>query len=220
MIRTAAGLPGSQARDALGELYQLYWPPLFAFLRRLGYESDRAEDLLQGFVARMIEKNTFQHFQKERGRFRSFLLASLKHFLSNEHAAADALKPGGAQAAVPLEDAGMVRDDRTPDRVFEKRWALDLIQRATQRLQREYQDASKGPLFEQLKPYLSGDAEGVPYREAADAMGMNEGALKVAVHRFRQRFHEALRAEVADTVTHTEDVGDEIRYLLTAIQGQ
>jgi len=212
MVR-AAGLRDARGQDALADLYRLYWPPLYEFVRRLGYDRDQAQDLTQGFVARMIEKNALQRFRQERGRFRSFLLASLKHYLANERAAAGALKRGGEVGPVPLEDAGAVRDDLTPEKVFERRWAVELLQRAMARVR-------EGPHFDRLRAHLTGDAERVPYRELGQELGMSEGAVKVALHRLRQRFHEALREEVAETVTHPEEIGDEIRYLLAALSAR
>lgn len=222
MVRAAAspGLRDTRSQAALADLYRLYWPPLYAFVRRMGYDHDHAEDLTQGFITRMIEKNALQFFHKERGRFRTFLLASLKHYLANERAASRALKRGGELASVPLDDAGPVRDDWTPEKVFERRWAVELLQRTMGRLREEYTHSSNGLQFERLRTHLAGDAERVPYREMARDLGMTEGAVKVAMHRMRQRFHEALREEVAQTVTHPEEVGDEIRYLLAAIGGQ
>jgi RNA polymerase sigma-70 factor (ECF subfamily) len=214
MVRAAA----ARGRDdALADWYQSYRPPLYAFVRRLGYGREQAEDLVQGFVTRMIEKNALQHYRQDRGRFRTFLLASLKHYLSNEHAAAVALKRGGGEKILGLEDAGAARDDLTPEKVFERRWAVDLLQRAILRVGDEYRRSDKGPLFTRLKPYLTGDSEGVPYREVAGELEMTEGAVKVAVHRLRERFHEALRAEVSETVNHPGEIGDEIRYLLAAL---
>ena len=212
MVR-AAGLRDARGQDALADLYRLYWPPLYEFVRRLGYDRDQAQDLTQGFVARMIEKNALQHFRQERGRFRSFLLASLKHYLANVRAAAGTLKRGGEAKPIPLEDAGAVRDDLTPERVFERRWAVELLQRAMARVR-------EGPHFDRLRAHLTGDAERVPYRELAQELGMSEGAVKVALHRLRQRFHEALREEVSETVTHPEEIGDEIRYLLAALSAR
>jgi len=215
MVRAAAapGFRDARSQDALADLYRLYWPPLYEFVRRLGYDRDQAQDLTQGFVARMIEKNALQHFRQERGRFRSFLLASLKHYLANERAAAGALKRGGEAAPVPLEDAGAVRDALTPEKVFERRWAVELLQRAMARVR-------EGPHFDRLRAHLTGDAERVPYRDLAKELDMSEGAVKVAIHRLRQRFHEALREEVAGTVSHPEEVGDEIRYLFAALNGR
>ena len=212
MIRAAAapGTRDARSQAALGDLYRLYWPPLYAFVRRLGYDREQAEDLTQGFIARMIEKNALQRFRQERGRFRSFLLASLKHYLANERAAAAALKRGGEARPVPIEEADAVGDDLTPEKVFERRWAVELLQRAMARVR-------EGPHVDRLRAHLTGDADRVPYRELARELDMSEGAVKVAIHRMRQRFHDALREEVAQTVTHPEEVGDEIRYLLSAL---
>ena len=209
----AAGTKDARSQEALSDLYRLYWPPLHAFVRRLGYDREQAEDLTQGFIARMIEKNALQRFRQERGHFRTFLLASLKHYLANERAAAGAQKRGGEAALVPIEEADAVRDDWTPEKVFERRWAVALLQRAMTRVR-------EGPHFDRLRAHLTGDADRVPYAELARELDMSEGAVKVAIHRLRRRFHQALREEVAGTVTHPEEVGDEIRYLLAAISAR
>jgi RNA polymerase sigma-70 factor (ECF subfamily) len=142
----------------------------------------------------------------------------LKHYLANERDAAHALKRGGGLDPVPLEAVPEPRNNLTPDKAFERHWAIQLVNRALARLRDECRLSGRSAEFERLKPYLTGDEDRVPYRAAAAELGMSEGAVKVAVHRFRLRFHEALRAEVAQTVAAPEEVGDEIRYLLSVIR--
>ena len=215
LILAAAGAPGAQSQDALAALCRMYWQPLYAFVRRRGHTADEAQDLTQSFIARLLEKNSLRDFRHERGRFRAFLLGSLKNFLANQRDWARAQKRGGGLPELPLDAA---RDDLTPDKVFEKQWALGLLQRVLALLREESVRAGKGDQFDRLKGYLTGDGEGVRYRQLAQELGLSEGAVKVAVHRLRQRFHEALREEVSLTVTRPEEIGDEIRHLIQAIR--
>ena len=204
------------SREALAELCQIYWRPLFVFVKHSGYGEDDARDLTQGFIARMIEKDVLRHFSAERGRFRSFLLASLKHFLLNQHDAAHALKRGGGAEHIPIEDAPAVPDAHTPERHFERQWALGLLARVTERLRQEAEASAKLGQFERLKDCLTGDS--APYAALAAEWGSSEGAVKSAVHRLRQRYKEVLREEVSRTVATPEEVGDEIRYLFAAVR--
>jgi RNA polymerase sigma-70 factor (ECF subfamily) len=222
----AAGGQDTQSRDALATLCQVYWYPLYAYIRRQGHTADQANDLTQGFVARLLEKNTVRKFRRERGRFRSFLIASLKNFLANESEMARAQKRGGGLAPVSLENirSGETRyrleprDHLTPERIFEKQWALALLDRAMARLREEFAQAGKSAQFEALRGYLSGGSE-IRYGELAARLGMSEGAVKVAVHRLRQRFHEALRDEVSCTVGNPDETGAEIRHLIAVLAG-
>jgi RNA polymerase sigma-70 factor (ECF subfamily) len=205
-----AGLKDARSQGALADLYRSYRPPLYGFLRRMGYSHEHAEDLLQGFVTDLLERNALQRFRQERGRFRSFLLVSLKHYLAHEREREGAQKRGGNLQAAPLEAADALRSGLTPEREFERRWALDLIERAMSQLQ-------SGAHFDRLRAHLTGDAERAPYGELARELGMSEGAIKVAVHRMRRRFHHALRDEVARTVADPSEIGDELRYLLAVL---
>jgi RNA polymerase sigma factor (sigma-70 family) len=226
LVRAAAGGSDRQSRDALATLCGLYWYPLYAYVRRRGHDAEEAQDLTQGFIARLLEKNSLRHFQQERGRFRSFLLAALKHFLANERDAVRAQKRGGGLAPLPLGVALHTgerryrlepRDEMTPERIFEKQWALGLLHRVLERLREESVKSGKGQQFDLLRGCLTGDDDRIGYRDLAGRLGMSEGAVKVAVHRLRHRFHEALREEIAMTVTDPIEIGEEIRYLLTIL---
>jgi RNA polymerase sigma-70 factor (ECF subfamily) len=207
LVMAAAG-----SEQALGELLRIYWPPLYAFVRRQGYGEDDAKDLTQGFVAHLLEHGGLRRFQRERGRFRSFLLGSLKNFIANERDRAGAQKRGGGREQVPLDSDVQPRDEWTPERIFEKQWALAVLNRALERVQ---EDA--GEHFERLRGYLTGDDDAVRYAELAHELGMSEGAVKVGIHRLRRRFHEALREEISMTVTEENQIGEELRYLLSAL---
>lgn len=215
----------SDARCALETLCQTYWYPLYAFVRRQGYEPDEARDLTQAYFAELLEKDFLDDVEPDRGRFRSFLLASLKNFMSHERDRARALKRGGATVTISLEETtvdGYIDDqpvDRlTPEEVFERKWALTVLQRAIERVRQEVRDSGTEARFEVLKPYLTGEAGRAPYREVATELGMSEAALRGAVLRLRRRFGKALRTEVTDTVADPAEVDDEIRRLLTVIR--
>jgi len=206
------------AGAALAELCQVYWAPLYGFVRSRGHTVHDAQDLTQSFIARLLEKNTLQKFQEQRGRFRSFLLASLKHFLANERDSARAQKRGGGQALLPIDSGVNPSDSLTPEKAFERQWALGVLSRALERLREEFVRTGKADQFERLRGHLTGDDSAIRYREVARELSMTEGAVKVAIHRLRLRFHEALREEISMTVAHSEDIGDEIRYLMPAIR--
>jgi len=208
----------AHSKEALADLCSLYWHPLYAYVRRQGHDAEEAQDLTQSFIARLLEKNTLQKFQEQRGRFRSFLLASLKHFLANERDSARAQKRGGGQASISIDSALDPSDNLTPEKAFEKQWALGLLARVLARLREEFVQAGKREQFDRLRGHLTGDDDAIPYRDLAREMKMTEGAVKVAVHRLRQRFHDALREEISMTVAHPEDIGDEIRYLMSALR--
>lgn len=219
LVLAAGGSPTSESREALASLCGIYWYPLYAYIRRQGHSADVAQDLTQGFFTRILEKNPFRTFEQERGRFRSFLLGALKHFLTDERDWATRLKRGGG-----IAEAGESRyslepqDDRTPEKLFEKQWALTLLDRVFARLQDEFASAGKSRHFERFKGFLNGEAPGVSYKQAAAELGMTEGAVKVAVHRLRGRFHEIMREEIAETVADPAEISEEIRYLLAAIR--
>ncbi|MBZ5632410.1 MAG: sigma-70 family RNA polymerase sigma factor [Acidobacteriia bacterium] len=226
LVRAAAGGSDRRSREALATLCGMYWYPLYAYVRRCGHDADEAQDLTQSFIVRLLEKNSLRHFQQERGRFRSFLLASLKHFLANERDAVRAQKRGGGLAPLPLNVVLHTgerryslepRDEMTPQRVFEKHWAWSLLNRVLDRLREEAAGSGKGEQFDRLRGCLTGDDNGIGYRDLARELGMSEGAVKVAVHRLRHRFHEALREEISITVTDPNEISEEIRYLLTVL---
>jgi len=212
------------ARDALEKLCRSYWFPIYAFVRRQGHGPHDAQDLTQEFFARLLEKKQLAGADPARGRFRSFLLASLKHFLANEWDKANAQKRGGGQVLIPIDAATAETscgfepaDNLTADIIFERRWALTLLEHVLGRLRAEYVRDGKENLFEQLKPTLTEASRTVAYSEIATRLGTTEGAVKVAVHRLRQRYRELLRAEIADTVANPGEVDDEIRNLFTAL---
>jgi RNA polymerase sigma-70 factor (ECF subfamily) len=214
-----------QAKQALSALCQLYWLPLYSFLRRIGCTPEEAQDVVQGFFARLLEKGDLAQVSPERGRFRSFLLAAIRHFLANERDRARAIRRGGRRTAFSLDrDAAESRyaaeaaDAETPEAMFDRQWALTLLARVQDRLREEFTSAGKAQRFNQLHPLLDGDSAG-SYREAATALGLSENAVMVAVHRLRQRFRELLREEIAHTVAAPEQVDEEIRDLFAALRG-
>jgi RNA polymerase sigma factor (sigma-70 family) len=213
-----------RARDALARLCQTYWHPLYAYVRRVGHSPHDAQDLTQEFFARLLEKNFLAGADESRGRFRSFLLASLKHFLANEWHKARAQKRGGGQIPIPIDVATAETsigfepaDTTTAEKIYERRWALTLLDHVLRRLREEFIRDGKEKLFEQLKPTLTEASRSVRYAEMATRLGTSEGAVKVAVHRLRQRYRELLRAEIADTVASPGEVDDELRNLFAAL---
>jgi RNA polymerase sigma-70 factor (ECF subfamily) len=214
-----------ESQEALESLCRAYWYPLYAFTRRLGQSPEAAQDQTQAFFARLLEKNYLRAADPERGRFRSFLLAAFKHFLSRERERARAQKRGGGRKPLPLDfEDGERRYLREPahaltaERLYEQRWALALLDRALARLREEYRQAGKAELFERLKDHLTGGEAPRPYREAAADLGTTEGALKMAVHRLRQRFREIVLAEIAQTVAGPDEVDEELRHLFATIR--
>src|SRR5436190_3040522 len=195
------------AAEALEKLCRTYWHPLYVYVRRQGHSPHDAQDLTQEFFARLIEKNYLGDVDREKGRFRSFLLASLKHFLANEWDKAKAVKRGGDQSFVSLNsESAETRyslepaDTLSADKIFERRWALTLLEQVLARLREEYSDTGKTALFDRLKDCLTGDRSSLPYAELGSKAGMSEGAVKVAVHRLRRRYRDLLREEIANTV--------------------
>jgi RNA polymerase sigma-70 factor (ECF subfamily) len=217
MVLAAAGESNAHSVDALAALCRIYWQPLYRFIRRRGYRHEEAQDLTQSFITRILEKNLLRQFQRERGRFRSFLLASLKNFLTNEWDAAQAQKRGGGAPQVPISQIEL-QDDDTPEKIFEKQWALALLQRVFAQLQEEFRREGQSDRFGRLSSCLLGDESSLRYRQVARQLDMSEGAVKIAIHRLRRRFHETLREEISMTVTEERDISDEIRYLLSSLQ--
>jgi DNA-directed RNA polymerase specialized sigma24 family protein len=222
----AAGQPTSaRSAEALASLCELYWYPVYAFIRRQGYRAEDGADLTQAFFARVLEKNYFHDADPARGRFRAFLCASIRHFLSNERDRARALKRGGNQPPISLDlqtAEGRYqfepRDDLTPEKLFDRHWALMLLERVLARLRDEHVSAGKADLFDLLNGFLTGDSRTVAYGDVAKTSGMTEGAVKVAVHRLRRRFRDALVQEIAETVSDPGDIDAEIEYLLKAVR--
>ena len=215
----------SRARQALEELCRAYWYPLYTFVRNRGYSSTDAQDLTQSFFARLIETSGFATADPERGRFRSYLLGAMKHFLANEWHRAQAKKRGGDVALLELDAldpearyAQQPAQSTDPDSGFDREWAQESIARALVKLRTAVQADGKGEQFEALKGSLTGEEP--PRRETAARLGISEGAIKVAVHRLRRRYRELLRTEIAETVSDPSDVDDEMRYLMAALRGE
>jgi DNA-directed RNA polymerase specialized sigma24 family protein len=211
----------TRGRDALGALCETYWYPLYAYVRRQGHSPHDAEDLTQGFFARLLENESLVGLSPEKGKFRTFLLVALKRFLANEWHRANSQKRGGGSFRVPLQ--GHTAETRyvaepveelTAEKLYERRWALTLLDCVLGRLGKEFNSAGKREFFEKLKPYLTAEKSTIPCSEAASGLGMNEGAFKVAVHRLRRRFRELFREEVAHTVARPQEIDEEIRHLL------
>lgn len=221
----AAAQPGDEpARAAFAQLYTDYWYPLYAYVRRRGSAPAEAEDLTQGFFARLLEKESLAGLKREGGRFRSFLLRALNNFLANEWDRARTQKRGAGvpPLSVHAED-GETRflvepvDGETPEVAYERQWLFTLLERVTQALAREYAAAGKARLFERLRPCLQGDRVASGYAALGADVGLSEGAVKVAVLRLRRRYGELLREEVARTVGRPEEVEAEIRYLISVV---
>ena len=219
----AAGDPHrKEARSALVSLCEIYWYPLYAYLRRRGYPADEAQDLTQEFFVRVLEGRYLDRADPEKGRFRSFILTSLKFFVADEADRDRAQKRGGG-AVLSLEfSSGEERyqrepaHDETPERIFERRWALAVLDRVVERLRNEFVDHGRPEHFERLKVFLLGPSD-APYATLAHEMNTSEGALKVAIHRLRKRYRELFRQEIADTVADPGEVESELRFLAAAL---
>jgi RNA polymerase sigma-70 factor (ECF subfamily) len=222
LVLAAAGSDSQAARDALASLCETYWYPLYAYLRRRGLDPEDARDLTQGFLTSLIERQDFEGLRQERGRFRAFLLASLKHYLSNWSARERTQKRGGGRRMVPLENAeGQYvvepTDHATPETLFERRWALTVVDGLLADLRAQWTAQGRASEFDELKACLLGQAPAGGYAAAAIRLGTSAGAVKAAVHRLRRRFQSLLRERVAETVADGRDVDDEIRHLIHAL---
>jgi RNA polymerase sigma-70 factor (ECF subfamily) len=224
VVLAAGQADPAAAHSALEELCRTYWFPLYAYVRRRGHPPEESEDLTQEFFLRLIDKQSLRLADSTRGKFRSFLLTSLKHFLINEWEKARAAKRGGAQSFQPVawEDAenrylAEPARDLTPDQLFDKRWAVTIVERAQHRLREEYVEANKLPLFEQLQGHVWGDGA-AGYAESAARLDTTEGALRIAAHRMKERFRDLLREEVAHTAASADEVDGELRYLVSVLR--
>lgn len=211
-----------QSNGALEELCRTYWFPLYAYVRRRGHTKEDAEDLTQAFFARFLAKNYLEGLSAERGRFRAFLLAALKHFLANEWDRSQRLKRGGGETPLSLDwqtadtKFQVAVNEPSPDKAFDREWALVLLAKVIERLQKEYESDAKATLFEQLKIFLTAGKDGTAQAEVAKALGMEEGAVRVAIHRLRKRYRHLLRDEIAQTLADHADVDEEMRALFGA----
>ncbi len=208
------------AAEAMNELCRAYWPPLYAYIRRQGHDIAEAQDLTQEFFARLLERDYLARFDQERGKFRSFLLAFVKHFLSEQREKAGAQKRGGGRALLSLDAAegeeGYVSepvDELTPDQIFERRWVQTLLQRAVDRLAAEYVRADKAALFDALKDFQPRQSGSLTFAQIGNQLGATEAAVKSAMQRMRQRHREILREEIAQTITSPAEIEEEIRHM-------
>ena len=224
IVLAAGQLASPDSRRALAVLCETYWYPLYAYARKQGVRSEEAEDLIQGFFAQLLHKQTLRVAARDRGRFRSFFLASFKHFRKNVWRNATAAKRGGVKKLVSLNfQASEARfsvepwHELTPEKIYERDWALTLLDAALAKLRGELSAAGKLGLYDHLKAFLGGTTNPEPYRSIAERLDMTEGAVKVAAHRMRRRCREILRAEIAQTVALPEEVDEELRDLFKAI---
>jgi RNA polymerase sigma-70 factor (ECF subfamily) len=219
VVLTAGRRDTTRARAALEQLCRAYWHPLYHFVRRRGYGPEDAQDLTQGFFARLLEHHAVASASRERGRFRSFLPGSLKNFLADEWDKAQAQKRGGGRV-LPLDfaeeesrlDQTQV-ESVTPETAYERRWAIALLEQVYQRLEAEFRQQGRAEHFAALRVALAGERGAVPYAELGRRLGMTEAAVKMAVKRLRQRYRELLRETIADTVSEAGEIDDELRYL-------
>ena len=213
------------AQEALEKLCRTYWRPVFGFIRRQGARQEEAEDLTQGFFSLLLERRDFEAVRKEKGRLRSYLLTSVKHFIASENRRATAAKRGKGQPLIPLEELCQTgtreiepTDPLTAERLYERRWALTLMEQVLRRLKEEYCTADNAALFDSLKQLLP-DEPGAPSRtEIASQLSMTDNALRQAFHRFRQRYQLLLREEISNTVALATDVEDELRHLIRVLR--
>jgi len=217
----ARGEAGSD--EALARLCETYWYPLYVFIRRRGHGGDEALDLTQEFFLRLVERDWLDNVRPEAGRFRSFLLATAKHFLSHEQRRERALRRGGELRFVSLDLAeeryrAEPHDDESPERAYERRWAMAVLERVSKRLAAEMSEGGKAETYRLLAPYLAGGEGERPYRDAAERLDTTEAAVKMAVMRLRRRFGRILREEIAQTVDTAAEVDEEVRYLLGIIR--
>lgn len=226
VVLSAQDKQSSQCRQALDGLCRTYWFPLYAFVRRQGCTSDQAADFTQGFFARCLEKDWLDQVDRSKGRFRSFLLAAIKHHMSNERAKQRAKKRGGGKAIFSLDVETAETRYRiepevttTPDQLFERQWALALLDTVLKDLQGQYQDEGRENVFNAIKPCLTGQSGTLPYSELADMLQCTEGAVRVMVHRLKKRYRDLLRRHVADTVASPEDVEAEMQHLRKVLSG-
>ena len=224
VVNAAGGAGDDRASAALAELCEIYWPPLYDYLRGRGHRAEEAQDLTQGFFARLLETQAIRSADPARGRFRAFLLTALKRYVINEYERGAAARRGGRQVHFQLDFAeaerafaAAHRHEETPERLFDRKWAAIVLERALQRLRDEYADVGKAHVATALLPYLTESTDLPPYRAVAGELGLSEGAVKVTVHRLRQHYGAILRLEVADTVAGEEEVDAELRELLRAV---
>lgn len=213
------------AQEALEKLCRTYWRPVYSFIRRQGAGPEEAEDLTQGFFALLLERRDLETVRREKGRLRSYLLVSLKHFLTNERYRATTIKRGEGRRLVPLDALGdregtdlAPADTLSADQIYERRWALTVLEEVLARLGDEYRAAGNAGLFDRLKKLLTDEPDRPSQAEIADEFGMTENAVKQAFHRLRQRYRDLLHEEIAHTVIAPGDIEDELRHLVAVLR--
>jgi RNA polymerase sigma factor (sigma-70 family) len=221
----AARGPSPAAQAALEKLCRTYWRPIYGFVRRQGVQPEEAKDLTQGFFALLLERHDLETVRKEKGRLRSYLLTSLKHFLTNERNRAMAIKRGEGQRLIPLEDlrerehAGFEPSDTlAADQIYERRWALSVLDQVLTRLRDEYRALGNIKLFDRLQKSLTDEPDRASPAETAREFGMTESAVRQAAYRLRRRYRQVLREEIAHTVMALGDIEDELRHLVTVLR--
>ncbi|HWN95164.1 MAG TPA: RNA polymerase sigma factor [Methylomirabilota bacterium] len=224
-VLLAGEAASAETQQALEDLCRAYWYPLYAYVRRQGHSPDDAQDLTQEFFARLLEHKYVRLADRQRGRFRTFLLSSLKNFLINEWEKSRTAKRGGADATFSLDEQDAEGrylaepvDGLTPERIYEKRWAVTLLEKVLARLRDKYMADGKAPLFDALKPYVWGETLTDGYDEIGARLGMSAGALRIAMHRLRESYRELLRDEVARTVASPAEIDEELRQLVAALR--
>lgn len=225
LVLLAGDSEAQDAQEALASLCRDYWRPLYHFARRKGHSMEDAQDCTQGFIAGLLAQNGIARANRERGRFRTFLISAFCHFLANRHREQSALKRGGDRLLVSLDEeaeagfAVQAIDGLTPELEYERSWALALLERVMGRLREEYVQAERLALFEAMQPHLSGAAGRPGYARLGQELGMSEAAITVVMHRMRRRYGELLREEIAATVNAPEEVEDELRHLMNVVSG-
>ncbi len=227
VVLAATHKDSPQARAALEQLCRTYWYPLYCYVRRRGYSHQDAEDLTQGFLLRWLESKSFARADASKGRLRSFLLASVNHFLSDEWDRASAQKRGGGQPMLSFMDAQRAderyrvepADERSPEKLFERRWALTLLDQVLVRAEQEFGEAGKAELFRRLRAFVIVGTGEESYAQVAAEVGMSREAVKKAVQRMRHRYYQLFREQVAQTVADPAEVEEELRYLCAVIAG-
>lgn len=224
LVQSAGRTSSPSAKVALSKLCEVYWPPVYAFIRRKGHSVADAEDLTQAFFVHILETSFMAAADRNRGRFRSFLLASVTNFLNAQHRFHKAEKRGGNQAVVSLNiefaEERFLKDSSaslSAEQLFERQWSLTLIQNAMNQLKLEYQSHGHSQLFELLEPLMNGATERTPYAQLSDQLGMSEDAIKQAARRLRIRYRELLRTAIAETVSSKEEIDDELRDLMNSL---
>jgi len=224
MVLTASDLNNADGEEALATLCKEYWFPLYAFIRRKGHSPEDAEDLLQAYFEQLLAKGYLSKADRERGKFRTFMLTALEHFLGNNAKAQRREKRGGKFSFVSLDNAeGLYRDEpadrHTPESIFNRQWALAILQNAMDTLRKEYVQTGRQGLFETVCPFLTEPSEAPPLAALAKKLEMTEGALRVAIHRLRRHYGDVIRKEIADTVEDPSEIDAEVRHLREAVAG-